>query len=89
MNNNTLICVELDQEEIYQTRKELWKKEVNSNYGYHPAMGKIDTRLLNNMRSNAVSAVYGSGMHPNRNLWISNPRLAEVSDFVPKNKYRK
>ncbi|MDG2186861.1 MAG: dihydroxy-acid dehydratase [Hyphomicrobiales bacterium] len=89
LNNNTLICVELDQEEIYQTRKELWKKEVNSNHGYHPAMGKIDTRLLNNMRSNAVSAVYGSGMHPNRNLWISNPRLAEVSDFVPKNKYRK
>ena len=89
LNTNSLVCRELEQKDIYQSRKKIWESEVNSNHGYHPAMGEVDTRLLNNMRSNAVSAVYGSGMHPNRNLWVSSPRYVEVSDFVPSNKYKK
>ena len=89
LNTNTLVCEELEQEDIYKSRMKGWQSEVNSNHGFHPAMGEVDTRLLNNMRSSAVSAVYGSGMHPNRNLWVSSPRLVEVSDFVPSNKHRK
>ena len=61
-------------------------KDKNSNF--HPAVGEADTRLLNRMRCSAVSAVYGAGMHPNSSLWVSNPRKSEVSNFLPKNKYK-
>lgn len=88
LNNNTLSCNELNDAKIYKARKASWDEQVRKNNGNHPSIGAIDTRLLNNMRCNAVSAVYGAGMHPNRNLWISSPRPAAVSDFKPINKYR-
>ena len=62
--------------------------EVEANRGIHPAVGKADTRLLNRMRSSAVSAVYGAGMHPNQKLWVSEPRKAEPSNFNPSNKFK-
>ena len=37
------------------------------------------------MRNSAVSATYGAGMHPNRELWVPNPRRAEDSGITPKN----
>ena len=40
------------------------------------------------MRSSAVSAIFGAGMHPNRELWIPDPREAGKSDFIPKNIYK-
>jgi len=40
------------------------------------------------MRCNAVSAIYGAGMHPNRDLWVSSPRSIETSNFKPQNKYK-
>ena len=54
----------------------------------HPSIGEADTRLLNRMRSSAVSAIYGAGMHPDRKLWISNQREVELSGFIPKNIYK-
>ena len=30
----------------------------------------------------------GGGLHPNREVWVRNPRKAENSGFVPKNKHR-
>ena len=30
----------------------------------------------------------GAGMHPDRKLWVSEPRDAEKTSFVPNNKYR-
>jgi len=42
---------------------------------------------LNRMRRSAVSAVYGAGMHPDRELWVPEPREAVDSGFVPSNKY--
>ena len=88
LNQNTLTCTELEDELIFSERMKSWQKEVDQNGGNHPSVGEIDTRLLNNMRCNAVSAVYGAGMHPNRNLWVSSPRSVERSSFEPLNKYR-
>jgi len=65
------------------------KKIVDKNNGIHPAVGDADTRLLNRMRSSAVSAMFGAGMHPNREVWIPNPREIKKSDFIPKNIHKK
>ena len=69
-------------------RKHKWDQVVRENGGTHPSVGDADTRLLNRMRSSAVSAVFGAGMHPDRKLWISDPRDPSVSDFVPSNRYK-
>jgi len=50
--------------------------------------GDVDTRLLNRMRRSAVSAVFGAGMHPDRELWVPEPREPVQTGFVPQNKYR-
>jgi dihydroxy-acid dehydratase len=36
----------------------------------------------------AVPATRGAGLHPNREVWVREPREAKQSSFVPKNKYR-
>ena len=59
-----------------------------SNNGTHPSVGNADTRLLNRMRCSAVSAVFGAGMHPDRKLWVKDPRDVIDSKFVPKNRYK-
>ena len=73
---------------IRDRRKTIWQKAFDDNNGIHPSVGSADTRLLNRMRSSAVSAIFGAGMHPNRELWIPDPRKAEKSDFIPKNIYK-
>jgi len=40
------------------------------------------------MRCSAVSAVFGAGMHPDRQLWVSEPRVPTPSGFTPENKYK-
>jgi len=89
LNKNTLDCTQLLDTEISSQRKMKWEKLVNSNNGIHPAVGDADTRLLNRMRSSAVSAIFGAGMHPNREVWIPNPREIKKSDFIPKNIHKK
>ena len=89
LNKNELNCEQLYDRDTYNYRRTKWKNELDKNSNFHPAVGDADTRLLNRMRCSAVSAVYGAGMHPNSSLWISNPRSPEVSDFCPKNKYKK
>ncbi len=54
----------------------------------HPNAGNADTRLLNSMSCSAVSAVFGAGMHPNREMWVSSPREPLGASFSPKNKYK-
>ncbi len=85
LNKNEINCTQLLDENILSERKNDWKKIVHDNNGLHPAVGIADTRLLNRMRSSAVSAVYGAGMHPDRKVWISDPREIKKSDFIPKN----
>tara|TARA_Y100000814_G_scaffold91421_1_gene62543 strand:- start:129 stop:1973 length:1845 start_codon:yes stop_codon:yes gene_type:complete len=88
LNNNQINCLELSDPKIMQQRKEAWEKVVESNGGTHPSIGDANTRLLNRMRFSSVSAKYGAGMHPNRELWVSEPRSPEKSTFTPRNKYR-
>ena len=88
LNKNEINCTQLKNVEIFNSRKASWEEVIKNHGGNHPSMGDADTRLLNRMRSSAVSAIYGAGMHPNRNLWVPNPREAERSDFIPKNIYR-
>ncbi len=85
LNENTLICTELLDLKILKERKKEWDSVVQENNGLHPFVGDADTRLLNRMRNSAVSAVFGAGMHPNREVWIPDPRNVEMSNFKPKN----
>ncbi len=88
LNKNELNCTALADPGTLSARKAAWEKVVEGNGGSHPAIGNADTRLLNRMRRSAVSAVFGAGMHPDRVLWVSNPREPEKTSFVPSNKYR-
>ena len=36
----------------------------------------------------AVPATRGGGLHPNREVWVREPRKAERSGFVLRNKHR-
>ena len=85
LNNNTLTCTQLLDQTTLEERKNEWQTVVETNNGLHPAVGIADTRLLNRMRSSAVSAIFGAGMHPDRKVWIPAPREVEKSDFIPKN----
>ena len=88
LNTNELNCTELFDSLILEKRKLSWQKIVDENNGVHPSVGLANTRLLNRMRLSAVSAKLGAGMHPNRSLWVSEPRDPVESSFVPSNKYR-
>ena len=88
LNSNEINCTQLSDKRIYDNRKKAWDEEVDNNNSVHPSVGSADTRLLNRMRSSAVSAVYGAGMHPNRQIWISNPRNENKVDFKPRNKFK-
>ena len=85
LNLNELNCLELQNKDIYLSRKKKWDKQVIENNGIHPMVGEVDTRLLARMRNLAVSATYGAGMHPNGKVWVHNPRKPEQIDFKPKN----
>ena len=88
LNSNEINCPPLDNDATLSARKAAWNKVVADNGGTHPAIGDADTRLLNRMRRSAVSAVYGAGMHPDRELWVPDARAPERTGFVPSNKFR-
>ena len=88
LNKNEINCTQLLNEDTYKLRKDNWEERVTKNKGVHPSVGETDTRLLNRMRSSAVSAIFGAGMHPNRKIWISNPRITEKTQFNPRNKFK-
>ncbi len=88
LNVNELNCTELSDEATFNQRKAEWEKAVADNGGIHPLCGEVNTRLLNRMRRSAVSAVYGAGMHPDREVYVPQPREAGRTGFVPSNKHR-
>ncbi len=88
LDKNEVNCLELDDGQIFSSRKEVWNRQVEKNGGVHPSSGQADTRLLNRMREAAVPATYGAGMHPGRVVWVNEPREPERSSFEPRNKYR-
>ena len=88
LNKNEINCLELENKNTYEERKNHWQKKVDGNHGIHPAVGKADTRLLHKMRYSAVSAVFGAGMHPERKIFVTDPREGSKSSFTPQNKFR-
>jgi len=88
LNRNELNCTALADAAIYKARRAAWEKVVGDNGGVHPNCGEADTRLLHRARHTAVPATRGGGLHPNREVWVSEPREPERSGFVAKNKYR-
>ena len=89
LKTNELNCTPLSDPAIFNSRKAAWQKVVADNGGLHPNCGSADTRLLHRARHTAVPAARGGGLHPNRDVWVREPRKAEHSGFVPKNKHRK
>jgi dihydroxy-acid dehydratase len=88
LNKNELNCPELADPSICAKRKQAWDRVVAANGGVHPNCGKADTRLLHRARHSAVPATRGGGLHPDREVWVREPREAELSGFVPRNKFR-
>ena len=88
LNTSELNCPALDDAKTLAKRKAVWEKAVAANGGIHPNCGIADTRLLHRARATAVPATRGGGLHPNREVWVRDPRPAARSSFVLKNKYR-
>jgi dihydroxy-acid dehydratase len=88
LNTNELTCTALSDPAVAAKRKAAWEKVVAGNGGIHPNCGVADTRLLHRARATAVPATRGGGLHPNREVWVRDPRKAERSSFVLGNKYR-
>jgi dihydroxy-acid dehydratase len=88
LNKNELTCTALNDAATYAKRKATWDKAVAGNGGIHPNCGVADTRLLHRARHMAVPATRGGGLHPNREIWVREPRAAVRSGFVPRNKHR-
>ncbi len=88
LNTNELNCTPLADPAIHKKRKAAWEKVVAGNGGIHPNCGEADTRLLHRARLTAVPATRGGGLHPNREVWVRDPRQAERSGFVPANRHR-
>jgi dihydroxy-acid dehydratase len=88
LNTNELNCTALRDAATMAKRKAAWEKQVADNGGIHPNCGKADTRLLHRARHTAVPATRGGGLHPNREVWVREPRAAARSGFSPRNKFR-
>ena len=88
LNTNEINCTALNDPAVHEKRRAMWKKVVADNGGIHPNCGKADTRLLQRARHMAVPATRGGGLHPNREVWVREPREAGRSGFVPGNKHR-
>ena len=88
LNKNELTCTALAEPATLAKRKAAWDKIVAGNGGIHPNCGLADTRLLHRARTTAVPATRGGGLHPNRQVWVRDPRRADRSGFSPRNKHR-
>ena len=88
LNRSELNCPALDDAATLAKRKAAWDKAVAANGGLHPNCGLADTRLLHRARATAVPATRGGGLHPNREVWVREPRRAERSGFKLQNKFR-
>ena len=88
LNGNEINCPALDDAPTLEARKAAWYKAVAGNGGVHPNCGIADTRLLHRARHSAVPATRGGGLHPDREIWVRDPRPAEASGFQVQNRYR-
>ena len=88
LDKSEVNCTALADAETRARRKAAWDKVVAGNGGIHPNCGAADTRLLHRARASAVPATRGGGLHPNREVWVREPRAAARSGFVLRNKHR-
>jgi len=88
LNTNEINCTALADPATLAARKAAWDKVVADNGGFHPSAGLADTRLLHRARHMSVPARRGGGLHPNREVWVRNPREAGASGFTPQNRFR-
>jgi dihydroxy-acid dehydratase len=88
LNRNEINCTALGDPATCERRRQAWERVVADNGGIHPNCGAADTRLLHRARHTAVPATRGGGLHPNREVWVREPRQAERSGFVPRKSYR-
>lgn len=88
LNKSELNCPALDDAALLARRKAAWDKVVAANGGLHPNCGTADTRLLHRARTTSVPATRGGGLHPNREVWVREPRPAARSGFKLQNKFR-
>jgi dihydroxy-acid dehydratase len=88
LNTNELNCTALADAATYAKRKAAWEKIVAGNGGIHPNCGAADTRLLHRARRTAVPATRGGGLHADREVWVREPRRADRSGFVLRNRHR-
>ncbi len=88
LNSNELNCTELMDKAVFDARMAAWQATVDANGGIHPNCGVADTRLLNRMRRSGVPALQGGGMHPDREVWVNDPREPVMSGFTPTNRWR-
>ncbi|HTR87606.1 MAG TPA: dihydroxy-acid dehydratase [Reyranella sp.] len=88
LNKNELNCTALNDAATRTKRQAAWDKVTKDHGGVHPNCGLADTRLLMRARLNAVAATRGGGIHPNRQVWVRDPRSATKSGFAPRNKHR-
>lgn len=63
INECTLTCQELENEETLTTRKLAWKKSTQQNHGIPPIAKKVTNRLLQRTRQTAKPAIQGAGMN--------------------------
>lgn len=87
LNSNELNCTELMDKAVFDARMAAWQATVDANGGIHPNCGDADTRLLNRMRRSGVSALQGGGMHPDREVWVNDPRDPVITGFTPTNRW--
>jgi dihydroxy-acid dehydratase len=76
LNSSQLFCPQFENSSVVAQRKAAWDAVVAANGCIHPSCGLADTRLLHRARNTAVPAVRGAGLHPNREIWVRNPRSA-------------
>ena len=88
LNKSELNCTGLGDATTLKKRKDAWAKAVADNGGSHPNCGEADTRQIHRARLNAVPATQGGGLHPNRQVWVREPRRAHRSGFEVRNKHR-
>jgi dihydroxy-acid dehydratase len=88
LDKNEVNCTALANADTRAQRKAAWDNVVAGNGGIHPNCGAADTRLLHRARASAVPATHGGGLHPNLEVWVREPRSADRSGFVLRNKHR-
>ena len=76
LNTNEINCTPLNDPAVAAARKAAWNKAVADNGGFHPSLPAAESRLLQRARHMAVPAVRGAGLHPNRTVWVRDPREA-------------